>query len=262
MVALLAIGIFYYTLQFTPLRTDTDKIMVKTERVGEIKEKRDQMSSDESVISKLGHEKKAETTLSAALSSRKEREEDKSLPARAPAGIPPSLKERLVAQSRPFATVSGEISPKQPKALTRMARTLTEDKAGSKEALYAFELGNFYFSQSDLEKAIATYSMALMMNPQEGYADTIRFQLAISYKKLNDCKSAVKVLDEIQKRHPEHTDIDKVILMAGDCYMDLHAYDKAEIYYTNFINKYPDRKLQVADKLEIARKFRRVNLSY
>jgi len=150
-----------------------------------------------------------------------------------------------------------------------MVRTLPDDKArsqesflSSKDALYAFELGNFYFSKSDFEKAIATYSLALMMNPQEGYADTIRYQLAISYKKLNDCKSAVKVLDEIQKRHPHHPEIDKVIIMAGDCYMDLQAYDKAEINYTNFIHKFPDRKSLVADKLELARKFHRVNLSY
>ena len=246
-VVLLAISVFYYTRQFTPLGINTKKVVVKAERVRGMGEKGDQISTDEQVISESISEKKAET---------------------APEGITPSSKERLVAESRPSATVSIGMHPEQSKALTRMVRTL-EDKAEvqvsfmqSKDALYAFELGNLYFSQSDFEKAIATYSIALMMNPQEGYASTIRYQLALSYKKLNDCKSAVKVLDEIQKRHPHHPEIDKVIIMAGDCYMDLQAYDKAEINYTNFIHKYPDRKSQVADKLENVRKFHRVNLSY
>ena len=267
-VVLLAISIFYYTRQFTPLGINTEKIVVKAERVRGIGEKGDQISTDEQMISESIREKKAETTLSAVLSSSNVIEKDKELTERAPEDITPSLKERLVAELRPSATVSIGMHPEQSKALTRMVRTL-EDKAEvqvssmqSKDALYAFELGNLYFSQSDFEKAIATYSIALMMNPQEGYASTIRFQLALSYKKLNDCKSAVKVLDEIQKRHPQHPEIDEVIIMAGDCYMDLQAYDKAEINYTNFIHKYPDRKSQVADKLEIVRKYHRVNLSY
>jgi TolA-binding protein len=100
------------------------------------------------------------------------------------------------------------------------------------------------------------------MNPRGGYADTIRYQLAISYKKMNDCKSAVKVLDDIQKRYPQYQAIDKVIIMAGDCYMDLRAYEKAETNYSNFIHKYPDRKSQVADRLENAKMFRRANLNY
>jgi len=269
-VVLLAIGIFYYTRQFTSLRIDTDKVMVKTERVREIEEKRDQISTDDQMISESYLGEKAEKTLSAVLSPGEEIEESKELTERAPISILPSLKEKLVAKSRPSAAVSGGIGPERLKAPIRMARALPEDKAGSqepsihsKDALYAFELGNFYFSQSDFEKAIATYSLALMMNPQEeGYADTIRYQLALSYKKLNDCKSAVKVLDEIQKRYPHHPEIDKVIIMTGDCYMDLQAYDKAEINYNNFIRKFPDRKSLVADKLEIARKFHRVNLSY
>jgi len=44
--------------------------------------------------------------------------------------------------------------------------------------------------------------------------------------------------------------------------MDLRAYDKAETNYTNLIHRYPDRKSQVADRLENARMFRRVNLNY
>ena len=132
----------------------------------------------------------------------------------------------------------------------------------SKGALYTFELGNLYFSQDEFEKAIATYSVALTMSPREAYTSIIRYQLALSYKKLNDCSSAVQVLDEIQERNPQYPEIDKVFIMAGDCYLDLQAYDKAETNYTNFINQFPDRKSLVADKLETARMFRRVNLSY
>lgn len=250
MVVLLAIGIFYYARQFIPLGIDNEKLIVKEEK------------------SRESGRKKAEATLSTGLSSNKSIEEDSALTAKTPAGIPPIPAKRLVAESRPSAVISGGVHPAQQKALIQMAG-LPEGKTGdqepsipSRDVLYAFELGNLYFSQREFEKATATYSIALMMNPQKGYADTIRYQLALSYKKLNDCKSAVKVLDDIQKRRPHHPNIDRVIIMAGDCYMDLHAYDKAEINYTNFIHKYPDRKEQVADKLEIARKFRRVNMSY
>jgi len=114
----------------------------------------------------------------------------------------------------------------------------------------------------NLKRPVTTYSMALMMNPRERYADTIRYQLATSYKKLHDCNSAVKVLDDIQKSHPQHPEMDKVIMMTGDCYLDLHAYDKAETNYTNFISQYPERKSLVVDKLETAKKFRKVNLTY
>ena len=100
------------------------------------------------------------------------------------------------------------------------------------------------------------------MSPKEAYTSIIRYQLALSYKQLNDCTSAVQVLDEIQKRNPQYPEIDKVFMMAGDCYLDLEAYDKAETNYTNFINRFPDRQSLVADKLETARMFRRVNLSY
>ena len=233
-VVLIAIGTFYYIRQFTPLGIDTEKLITKAERVGESKEKIDNISTNKPLISEYSRGGKT-----------------------------------IVSKPRPSATVSGGVSPEQIKALTKMVRTHPEDNTGgqeplisSKDALYAFELGNLYFSQGEFEKAITTYSMALMMNPREGYADTIRYQLATSYKKLNDCKSAVKVLDEIQKRYPHHPEIDKVIIMAGDCYMDLHAYDKAETNYSNFIRMYPDRRSQVASKLETARRFRRVNLSY
>jgi len=231
---LIAIGTFYYIRQFTPLGIDTEKLITKAERVRKSKEKINNISIDKPLISEYSHGEKT-----------------------------------AVSKSRPSATVSGGLNPEQIKALTKMVRTPPEDNTGgqealisSKDALYAFELGNLYFSQGEFEKAITTYSIALMMNPREGYADTIRYQLAISYKKLNDCKSAVKVLDEIQKRYPHHPEIDKVIIMAGDCYMDLHAYDKAETNYSNFISMYPDRRSQVASKLETARRFRRVNLSY
>ena len=267
-VVLLALSIFYYTRQFTPLGIHTEKVVVKAKGVRGVGEKGDQMSTDEQMISASMREKKAETALSAIPSSSSKIEENKALSERVLEGITPGAQEKLVAESKPSATVSIGMHPEHSRNLIRMVRTL-EDNAEvqvpslqSKDALYAFELGNLYFSQSDFEKAIATYSIALMMGSQEGYASTIRFQLALSYKKLNDCKSAVKVLDEIQKQHPQHPEIDKVIIMAGDCYMDLQAYDKAEINYTNFIHKYPDRKSQVADKLEIVRKFHRVNLSY
>ena len=183
---------------------------------------------------------------------------------------PFNSKEILLAKAKPSLTTSGEIYQTQPGVLlSQVAKTLLEEKEKSqapfipsKGALYTFELGNLYFSQDEFEKAIATYSIALTMSPKEAYTSIIRYQLALSYKKLNDCTSAVQVLDEIQERNPQYPEIDKVFIMAGDCYLDLQAYDKAETNYTNFINQFPDRKSLVADKLETARMFRRVNLSY
>ena len=215
-VALLAIGVFYYTQQFTPSETVRMKEIVKAERT------------------------------------------------------PFNSKEILLAKAKPSLTTSGERYQTQPGVLlSKIAQTLLEEKEKSlapsipsKGALYTFELGNLYFSQDEFEKAIATYSVALTMSPREAYTSIIRYQLALSYKKLNDCSSAVQVLDEIQERNPQYPEIDKVFIMAGDCYLDLQAYDKAETNYTNFINQFPDRKSLVADKLETARMFRRVNLSY
>ncbi|MCK5010233.1 MAG: tetratricopeptide repeat protein [Deltaproteobacteria bacterium] len=215
-VALLAIGVFYYTQQFTPSETVRIKEIVKAERT------------------------------------------------------PFNSKEILLAKAKPSLTTSGDIYQTQPGVLlSQVAKTLLEEKEKSqapfipsKGALYTFELGNLYFSQDEFEKAIATYSIALTMSPKEAYTSIIRYQLALSYKKLNDCTSAVQVLDEIQERNPQYPEIDKVFIMAGDCYLDLQAYDKAETNYTNFINQFPDRKSLVADKLETARMFRRVNLSY
>ncbi|MCK5514992.1 MAG: tetratricopeptide repeat protein, partial [Deltaproteobacteria bacterium] len=212
-VALLAIGVFYYTQQFTPSETVRIKEIVKAERT------------------------------------------------------PFNSKEILLAKAKPSLTTSGDIYQTQPGVLlSQVAKTLLEEKEKSqapfipsKGALYTFELGNLYFSQDEFEKAIATYSIALTMSPKEAYTSIIRYQLALSYKKLNDCTSAVQVLDEIQERNPQYPEIDKVFIMAGDCYLDLQAYDKAETNYTNFINQFPDRKSLVADKLETARMFRRVN---
>jgi len=232
MVALLAIGIFYYTQQYTPLETSTEKVIVKAEPVA----------------SETDREKKIE---------------------RAPSDIPLDSEEILLAKAKPPATAGGGIYQEQQGVLTLVAKTLPEEKERSlalsipsKNALYAFELGNLYFSQNEFEEAIANYSIALTMSPREAYTSIIRYQLALSYKNLNDCTSAVQVLDEIQKINPQYPEIDKVFIMAGDCYLDLQAYDKAEINYTNFISQFPDRKSQVDDKLETARNFRRVNLSY
>ena len=165
--------------------------------------------------------------------------------------------------------LSSAVQGKPSELLTRVAQAMPDENNAdqmipfqSGDALHAFELGNFYFSQNDFEKAIASYSIALTMNPKESYTSLIRYQLALSYKKLNDCNSAVQVLDDIQKRFPNYRDMDKVFMMAGDCYLDLKAYDKAEINYSNLINRFPDKKEEVVDKLETARKFRRVNLSY
>jgi tetratricopeptide (TPR) repeat protein len=132
----------------------------------------------------------------------------------------------------------------------------------SQDALYAIELGDLYFSQGDWEKAIATYSIALTMNQNESNTSLLRYQLALCYKQLNDCSSAVQVLDDIQERFPNYKDMDKVFKIAGECYLNLQAYDKAETNYMNFITKFPDKQSEVVDKLETARKFRRVNLDY
>jgi TolA-binding protein len=246
MVVLLTAGIFYYTQQFMPLRTNTGNMIVKSERARGIEGKKYQLG----------------TTKPTTPEPRYNKQTDMPSPAF-------RAEEGTAARKRSLAAMSDRTYSERSKASIRTAASLAERRGKAqglpvlaKDALYAFELGNFYYAQGEFEKAITTYSMALMMNPRERYADTIRYQLATSYKKLHDCNSAVKVLDDIQKSHPQHPEMDKVIIMAGDCYLDLHAYDKAETNYTNFISQYPERKSLVVDKLETARKFRRVNLTY
>jgi tetratricopeptide (TPR) repeat protein len=247
-VVLLTAGIFYFTQhqQFISLRTNTGNMIVRSERARGVEGKKDQLGTAKPVIPEPRYDKQTD--------------------------MPSPVfraEEGTVAKTRSSAAMSDRTYPERSKASIRTAASLAGRRRRAqglpvlaKDALYAFELGNFYFSQGEFEKAVTTYSMALMMNPRERYADTIRYQLATSYKKLNDCNSAVKVLDDIQKSHPQHPEMDKVIIMAGDCYLDLHAYDKAETNYTNFISKFPERKSLVVDKLETARKFRRVNLTY
>ena len=165
--------------------------------------------------------------------------------------------------------VPGMLPQEETDVLSRVTRSLLNERGTgqapsiqSQDALYAIERGNLYFSQGELEKAIATYSIALTMNPNESHTSLLRYQLALSYKQLNDCSSAVQVLDDIQKRFPNYQDMDKVFKMAGDCYLNLEAYDKAETNYTNFISKFPEKQSEVVDKLETVREFQRVNLAY
>jgi tetratricopeptide (TPR) repeat protein len=163
-----------------------------------------------------------------------------------------------------------EVSPSSPsEVLTRVARTIPDERnvlqlpsMQSGDSLYAFELGNLYFNQGEFSNAIATYSLALTMNPPESQKAIIGYQLALSYKSLNDCKTAVQVLDDIQRKNPQYPRIDEVYKMAGDCYLDLEDYNKAEKSYTNLINQFPDKQPLVADNLEKARKLRRVNVAY
>ena len=180
---------------------------------------------------------------------------------------PPSPQPMLVTQAD--SPVPGMLPQEETDVLSRVTRSLLNERGTgqapsiqSQDALYAIERGNLYFSQGELEKAIATYSIALTMNPNESHTSLLRYQLALSYKQLNDCSSAVHLLDDIQKRFPNYQDMDKVFKMAGDCYLNLEAYDKAETNYTNFISKFPDKQSEVVDKLETARKFQRVNLAY
>jgi tetratricopeptide (TPR) repeat protein len=173
----------------------------------------------------------------------------------------------LVADAR--APIQG-VSPSSPsEVLTRVARSIPDERnvlqmpamqAG--DAVYAFELGNLYFNQGEFANAIATYSLALTMNPPESQKAIIGYQLALSYKNLNDCKTAVQVLDDLQRKNPQYPHIDEVYKMAGDCYLDLEDYNKAEKSYTNLITQFPDKQELVADNLEKVRKLQRVNVAY
>ena len=139
----------------------------------------------------------------------------------------------------------------------RSRNTVKLPSIQSSGARYAFDLGNFYFAQRDFEKAIESYSMALAMNPED--ASIIRYQLALCYKQVNDCKAAVKELDDIQQEFPDYRDMDKVLMTAGECYLDLGAYDKAETHYNNLIRNFPEKAPEIEDRFESARNFMRVN---
>ena len=199
---------------------------------------------------------------------------------------PPTTSQQITAQKEPYspsiASESGqalmadarapiqEVVPSNPsEVLTRVARTFPDERNTMQlpsiqtgDALYALELGNLYFNQGEFANAITTYSLALTMNPQESQKSIIGYQLALSYKNLNDCKSAVLVLDDIQRKNPQDPRIDEVYKMEGDCYLDLGAYDKAETSYNNLINKFPEKQPLVADNLEKAQKLRRINVAY
>ena len=154
-------------------------------------------------------------------------------------------------QEQPFGLIPAALSDGQGRGTNQLP------SIQSRGARYAYDLGNFYFAQRDFEKAIESYSMALAMNPDD--ASIIRYQLALCYKQVNDCKAAVKELDDLQRQFPDYRDMDKVFKTAGDCYLDLEAYDKAETHYTNFIDKFPDKAPEVEDRLESARYLLTVN---
>jgi tetratricopeptide (TPR) repeat protein len=182
---------------------------------------------------------------------------------------PPSAETANVQVADARAPIQG-VSPSSPsEVLTRVARAVPDGRnvlqlppAQSGDAHYAFELGNLYFNQGEFANAIATYSLALTMNPQESQKSIIGYQLALSYKNLNDCKTAVQVLDDIQRKNPQYPRIDEVYKMAGDCYLDLEDYNKAEKSYANLIRQFPDKQPLVADSLEKARNLQRVNVAY
>jgi len=179
----------------------------------------------------------------------------------------PQTANGQVADAR--APIQG-VSPSSPSdVLTRVARAVPDERnvlqlpsAQPGDSHYAFELGNLYFNQGEFANAIATYSLALTMNPQESQKAIIGYQLALSYKNLNDCKTALQVLDDIQRKNPQYPHIDEVYKMAGDCYLDLEDYNKAEKSYTNLISQFPDKQPLVADSLEKARRLQRVNVAY
>ena len=159
---------------------------------------------------------------------------------------------RVIKQGElPFGVIPASLSG------DRNRETVQLPSIQSSGARYAFDLGNFYFAQREFEKAIESYSMALAMNPED--ASIIRYQLALCYKQVNDCKAAVKELDGIQQEFPDYRDMDKVLMTAGDCYLDLGAYDKAETHYKNLIRNFPEKAPEIEDRFESARNFMRVN---
>ena len=154
-------------------------------------------------------------------------------------------------KKQPFGIIPTALSDGQGKGTKQLP------SIQSRGARYAFDLGNFYFSKRDFEKAIESYTMALAMNPDD--ASIIRYQLALCYKQVNDCKAAVKELDDIQQQFPDYRDMDKVLLTAGDCYLDLGAYDKAETHFNDLIDNFPEKAPEVEDRFESAGNFMRVN---
>ena len=163
----------------------------------------------------------------------------------------PGLATATRGEKQPFGVVPASLSG------DRSRNTVKLPSIQSSGARYAFDLGNFYFAQRDFEKAIESYSMALAMNPED--ASIIRYQLALCYKQVNDCKAAVKELDDIQQEFPDYRDMDKVLMTAGDCYLDLGAYDKAETHYNNLIRNFPEKAPEIEDRFESAQTFMRVN---
>ena len=161
------------------------------------------------------------------------------------------LATAIRGEEQPFGVVPASLSG------DRSRNTVKLPSIQSSGARYAFDLGNFYFAQRDFEKAIESYSMALAMNPED--ASIIRYQLALCYKHVNDCKAAVKELDDIQQEFPDYRDMDKVLMTAGECYLNLGAYDKAETHYNNLIRNFPEKAPEIEDRFDSARNFMRVN---
>jgi len=101
------------------------------------------------------------------------------------------------------------------------------------------EIGNILLAQG---KSSEAYSKFLeVIEKKQGSVNLALFQAAVTKKKLNDFETALKLLDEYEKRFPQGTEIDKVHLLKGDIFQNKKEYRSALNEYNKVdLEKSPD----------------------
>ncbi len=127
------------------------------------------------------------------------------------------------------------------------------EKARYKNALLAYYFGDFAWAQEQfdiLKRATSRMisndaidrSVFIMENTGLDTSFTTlgefsRAELLLFQKKHDE---AIQVLDSLVVEHPKHELADDALFVKARVYEDLRIYDKAEHYYLELINKYPD----------------------
>ena len=101
------------------------------------------------------------------------------------------------------------------------------------------EIGNILLIQEKYNDAYSRFLEVIEKN--QGSENLALFQAAVTKKKLNDFETAVKLLNEYEKRFPQGNEINKVYLLKGDIYQNRKEYRNALNEYNKIdLEKSPD----------------------
>ncbi len=101
------------------------------------------------------------------------------------------------------------------------------------------EMGNILLAQGKNNEAYSKFMEVIEKN--QGSVNLAFFQAAVTKKKINDFETAIKLLEEYEKRFPQGNEIDKVYLLRGDIYQNKKEYRNALNEYNKVdLEKSPD----------------------